>query len=591
MIAGACARHAGPPPVLTSVGRPILAMPPLASDTTGWVEATLAHLTLRERAAQMVWPSIVGDYVPVDDERWARIVRWVREDRVGGFTVSVGSPLDIAAKLDAMQHLASVPLLFGADLEAGAGFRARGGVFLPNVIELGGATWTPPLMAVGATGDTVLAYQLGRMTALEGRALGIHIVYGPVLDVNNNAGNPVINVRSFGEDPALVARLGAAFIRGVQDNGMLATGKHFPGHGDTDVNSHLALPEVSASRAHLDSVELVPFRAAVAAGVGAVMTFHGALPALDATGVPATLSPAIIGGLLRRDLGFRGLAITDAMDMRGVLDRFGAVEAAQRAVAAGADVLIQPEDARVTIDAIVAGVEGGRYSASRVDDAARKILMLKARLAPVVGAGFDPTLIRTVVGTVAHRALADTIAARAFTLVRDVPTAIPLRAGARVLSVTVARRPDVSAGVHFDAALRAAGVSVSPAFLDADAARAPDYGAVLAMSDSVDVIIVGSYVATRWDAVSIDQSSAFVAFIQSLSAGHMPAVLVAFGNPYLLQQVPAVGVYGIAWSGAAASQTAAARALAGRAPIVGRLPISIPPVARRGEGLRRGAGR
>ena len=539
----------------------------------------------------MVWPSIIGDYVTLDDERWTRVERWIREDRVGGFTVSVGSPLDIAAKLDAMQRLSAVPLLFGADFEAGAGFRARGGVFLPNVIELGGATWTPPLMAVGATRDSSLSYALGKMTAAEGRALGFQIVYGPVLDVNNNAGNPVINVRSFGEDPVQVARLGAAFIRGVQDNGMLATGKHFPGHGDTEVNSHIALPEVRASRARLDSVELVPFRAAIAANVGAIMTFHGALPALDSSGVPATLSPVIIGKLLRGELGFRGLAITDAMDMRGVLDRFGPIEAAQRAVAAGADILIQPEDVTATIDAIVAGVQGGRYPASRVDDAARRVLGAKFRLAARGVQSLDVAAIRSTVGTKAHRALADTIAARAFTLVRDAQVAIPIIGGARVLSVTVARRADLTAGTLFDATLRAAGWPVRSAYIDADAETDADYAAARASADSADVVVVGSYVATRWDAASISQSNAFLTFMNSLQARVRGPILIAFGNPYLAQQVPDVPAYAVAWSGSAASQVAAARALMGRAAIGGTLPISIPPVALRGAGLRRGVAR
>jgi beta-N-acetylhexosaminidase len=417
--------------------------------------------------------------------------------------------------------------------------------------------------------------------------LGVHIVYGPVLDVNNNAGNPVINVRSFGEDPALVARLGAAFIRGVQDNGLLATGKHFPGHGDTEVNSHLALPEVKASRARLDSVELVPFRAAIAAGVGAIMTFHGALPALDPSGVPATLSPAIIGTLLRGDMDFRGIAITDAMDMRGVLDRFGAVEAAQRAVGAGADILIQPEDVRVTIDAIVAGVERGRYSAARVADAARRILGVKARLIAGGLRGLDVAAIRGVVGTQEHRALADTIAARAFTLVRDARAAVPLNPGARVVSVTVARRADLIAGTYFDATLRAAGHRVQSVYIDADAGTAADYAAAQASVDSADAVIVGSYLATRWDAASIAQSGAFVAFVRSLQATARGPVLVTFGNPYLLQQVPDVSAYAVAWSGGASAQTAAARALTGKAAITGTLPISIPPVVVRGSGLRR----
>ena len=214
--------------------------------------------------------------------------------------MSVGSPIEIAAKLNALQRMSDLPLLVGGDLETGAGYRARGGYFLPNGIDLGGAVLFPPEMAIGATRDTMLAYEQGRITAIEGRALGFHIDFAPVLDVNNNPANPVISTRSFGEDPALVAQLGAAFIRGVQEHGMIATGKHFPGHGDTGTNSHLALPVVRVSRARLDSVELVPFKAAVKANVGAIMTFHGSMPALDSSGVPGTLSHNVLTSLLAR---------------------------------------------------------------------------------------------------------------------------------------------------------------------------------------------------------------------------------------------------------------------------------------------------
>ena len=219
-----------------------------------WVDSVLATLSLREKAAQMVWPTVMGNYTPGDSREWQRVRHEIETGKVGGYTISVGSPMELAAKLNAMQEMAEVPLIFGADLEAGAGFRARGGYFIPNAIDLGGAVVFPPEMALGATGDTSLAYQQGRLTAVEGRALGIHIAYTPVLDVNNNPANPVINTRSFGEDPAMVARLGASLIRGIQDHGMIATAKHFPGHGDTGVNSHLALPVVSVSRSRLDSV-------------------------------------------------------------------------------------------------------------------------------------------------------------------------------------------------------------------------------------------------------------------------------------------------------------------------------------------------
>jgi len=270
-----------------------------------------------------VWPFMLGDYVATDAPSWTQLERLVVQEQVGGFIVSVGSPLDIATKINALQRMARVPLLFSADFETGVGFRVRGGYFVPNAIDLGGATVFPLQMALGAARDTTLAYDVGRITALEGRALGIHVSFGPVLDVNNNPANPVIGARSFSEDPRLTARLGAALVRGVQEHGMLATGKHFPGHGDTETNSHLELSTVTASRARLDSVELVPFRAAISAGIGAIMTYHGILPALDSSGVPATLSPRVLTGLLRDSLGYGGVLITDAMDMAGVLRQFG----------------------------------------------------------------------------------------------------------------------------------------------------------------------------------------------------------------------------------------------------------------------------
>ncbi|HZI42481.1 MAG TPA: glycoside hydrolase family 3 N-terminal domain-containing protein, partial [Gemmatimonadaceae bacterium] len=293
----------------------------MSAAVVSWTDSVLSSLSLRDKAAQLVWPMVFGDYAATASTNWSRSQSFVANDHIGGLVMSVGSPMEIAQKLNAMQRLSTVPLLVGADLEFGAGYRARGGYFLPNAIDLGGATIFPPEMGVGASRDSSIAYEQGRVTALEGRALGIHIAFAPILDVNNNPANPVIGMRSFGEDPRLVADMGQALIHGLQEHGVLATGKHFPGHGDTDENSHLTITTVHASRAHIDSVELVPFRRAIAAGIDGMMTFHGLVPALDTASVPATLNPAIMTGLLRKQLGFKGLLITDAMDMNGVLSR------------------------------------------------------------------------------------------------------------------------------------------------------------------------------------------------------------------------------------------------------------------------------
>jgi len=548
-------------------------------------------MTPRERAAQIVWPSVFGDYVSGDSPQWRRLTQYVEQEKVGGFTISVGSPTEVAAKLNGLQAMSKVPLLFGADLEAGAGFRARGGYFVPNAIDLGGASLFPPEMAIGATHDTTLAYEEGRLTALEGRALGIHIAYAPVLDVNNNPDNPVINTRSYGEDPALAARMGVAFIHGLQDHGMIATGKHFPGHGDTGTNSHLALPVVTVSRSRLDTVELVPFRAAVNAGVGAIMSFHGAMPALDSSNVPGTLSPKVLTGLLRGEMGFKGIIISDAMDMRGVLDTYGSDEAVKRAIAAGIDVLIQPLDVSKTIDAVLAGVSEGRYTQARIDSSARRVLETKRRLGLAKAKLVDLNALRFAVGDSSNAQTARIIAEKSITLVRDSLHQIPLMVDtAKVLSITLARRADLSAGNAFNSELRQHLSKLRSEFAATEDA-ALNYPRLIAAADSADVTIVSSYVGQSWDATSASTPEAFTNFVRTLTEHGRKPIVVAFGNPYLLQQLPWIGTYLVAWGGFPVSQVAAAHALLGASSISGHLPISIPPHVNRGAGEERAAQR
>ncbi|MBK9410423.1 MAG: hypothetical protein IPN47_20730 [Gemmatimonadetes bacterium] len=544
---------------------------------------------MRDKVAQLVWPWILGDYVATSSAEWTRVAKLVTEQHVGGIIISVGSPTDVAVKLNALQRLSALPLLASADLETGAGFRFRGGYFLPNAIDLGGATSFPWQMALGAIGDTTLAYEYGRITAEESRALGVHIAYGPVLDVNNNPANPVIGARSFSEDPALTARLGIAVTRGIQDHGMLATGKHFPGHGDTETNSHLALATVTATRARLDSVELVPFKAVIGAGIGGIMTFHGFLPALDSAQVPATLSPAVMTSLLRDQLRFDGLLISDAMDMAGVVQRFGADEAAKRAIAAGNDILLMPADIPGTIDAVLAGITEGRYDESRIDASARRVLALKHRFDLHTTRVVDVERVRSVVGSDANIAVANTIASRAFVLARDSSSLVPFaRDGRRprVLSVSYARRSDLGAGVAFNAQLRGGVRSLSTAFVNADDA-APNYAPLLAEAAKADVVVVGSYVNITSETATATAPRAFVEFVEALQKRRAKVIVVSYGTPYLLMQVPTVGTYAIAWGGSPASQRAAARALLGTQPITARLPISIPPLLPFGAGERR----
>ena len=576
-----------------------------------WVDSVLATMSAHDKAAQLVWPQLFGDYTPASSAGWERVRQLISHDHVGGFIMSIGSPIETAVKINAMQRLSTLPLVFGADYETGVGFRQRGGYFLPNNIYLGGGTIFPYQMALGATRDTSLAYEQGRITAIEGRALGVHIAFAPVLDVNNNPANPVIGMRSFGEDPHLVAAMGQALIHGLQDHGMVATGKHFPGHGDTDENSHLTITTVHASRARIDSVELVPFRGAIAGGVQGMMTFHGLVPALDTASIPASLNPAIMTGLLRKQLGFNGLLITDAMDMNGVLSRvsvpantgqtvtgnYGAqiknalsiAEACKLAVAAGADILLMPSDVPAAIDAVVEGVRQGRFTQARVDSSVRRVLEIKQRLGLERRRLVDLDSVRAIVGDTEHVRVAASAAQRSITLARDSLSLVPLaRAGTgtaapRVLSITIATRTDLAAGATFNAELRASASSLRTELVNPEDST-PGLDRLLNASDSSDVTIVGSYLSTCSSVTNPNAPEPIAAFMRTLVQRHPRTIIVAFGNPYLLQQVPSASTYVVAWGGFPVSQAAAAHALLGSAPVGGRLPISIPPLLRFGAG-------
>ena len=583
---------------------------PTASPTS-WVDSLMATMSPRDKAAQLVWPQVFGDYTPASSASWTRIEQLVDQHHVGGFIMSIGSPIETAEKINAMQRLSRLPLVFGADYETGVAFRQRGGYFLPNNIYLGGGTMFPPQMALGATRDTSLAYQQGRITAVEGRALGVHVAFAPVLDVNNNPGNPVIGMRSFGEDPHLVARMGAALIHGLQEHGMVATGKHFPGHGDTDENSHLTLTTVHASRARIDTVELVPFRTAIAAGLQGMMTFHGIIPALDATQIPATLNPAIMTGLLRKQLGFDGLLITDAMDMNGVLSRvslgqsgksgravqgsYGTInnsvslaEACTLAIAAGADILLMPSDVPVAIDAVVSGVRDGRFTQARVDSSVRRVLEIKRRLGLDRRRFVDLDTVRALVGDTANMLFAADVARRAVTLAKDSLDLVPVvRVGMaqapRVLSITIATRTDLPAGAAFNAEVRRAVPSLRTALVNPEDSS-PNFARLLSLADSSDIAIVSSYITTGTNVSNPSAPEPIARFMRDLVQRHPRTIIVAFGNPYLLQQVPAASSYLVGWGGFPVSQTAAGRAIVGAAPISGRLPISVPPLLPFGAG-------
>jgi beta-N-acetylhexosaminidase len=589
LVAVVAACHAAPPPRNPQPVPYLVSENALSAGARAWVQHTLDRLTLRQKVGQMIMPWLDGGYLPAEGVAFDSLAQWVQDYGIGGVVVSIGPPLEIAQKLNRLQRLADVPLLVATDMEHGPGMRLHAGVALPYGMDLGGGTRFPPVMGLGATGDERLAYEMGRVTAEEARAVGIQLSFSPVVDVNNNPANPIINTRSYGEDPQAVARMAAAQIRGMQDNGLMATAKHFPGHGDTNVDSHIALPRLDIDLARADTVELVPFRRAIATGVTAVMSAHIAFPAITGDSLrPATLSPKMLTGLLQDSLGFHGLIVTDALNMGAIVSTYGAGDAAVMAVKAGADVLLMPE-MPAALDAVVAAVHDGDLAEARIDRSVRKLLVLKARAGLERRRTVDVARVDDVVGAPEHRAIAQEIAQRSITVARDRERLLPLAGddSMRVLSITYSDDVDPLAGVAFNRVLRQGLPALVTATLPADPAPAT-LDSLLVAADSAGLVLFSPFVRVRSSKGTVAVDSTVAAFVEHL-VEQRPTIVTAFGNPYIFSQFPDVGTYVLAWGQDAVCQDAAAHALLGDAPVDGRLPISIPPYLKRGTGIQLGA--
>jgi len=572
----ACAASAAPAPTPVA---PLPSIPTVpAPAPVDPVQRLLDSLSLRAKVGQLVMPWIPGTYSADDDPGFLKARAWVDSLQVGGIIVSIGSPLDIAAKLDALQRHAKLPLLVASDLEGGTAMRFNGGTAFPTN------------MGVAATGRESDAYEMGRITAEEGRAVGIHLVFAPVADVNNNAANPIINTRSFGGDAAAVAALVSAEVRGLQEHGMLATAKHFPGHGDTGTDTHIELPVIDAPWSRLDSVELVPFRAAIKSNVAAVMSAHIALPGVDSGKIrPATLTPTILTGVLRDSLGFKGLVVTDALDMGGIVRTYGPGEAAVLAILAGADLILQPPDARTAIDAVVAAVGQGRITQARLDQSVRRVLEMKRRTGLFKRRTVNLDSIMARVGTAEHQAMARDVTQRSLVLVRDSGNVLArLRAAPQpVTLLTYADDPSSGLGGTLAGALRSAGYTVTTFRLWPSSGPASYDSARTALAASPVAVVAASIRVSAWSGtISLPPQ---VADLVHANAAIQPTVLVSFGSPYLLTQAPGVQSYLLAWAARPINEQAVAAALTGTAEIGGRLPIELDSAIAIGTGLRLGA--
>ena len=583
------------------------ARPPLDMAAEKGVQDTLKRMTLDEKVGQLLLPSIDAVITSTDSDIYEKKLHLVRDLKVGAIHVFGGSealpsellnpnygtggsasrrgdPLAAATLLNRLQQASAIPLLTTADFEGGAGY------------ILDGATRLPREMAIAATRDPQLAFKAGQVAGTEARAVGVTVDFYPIFDVNNNPRNPIINIRSFGEDVGLVSEMGIAYMRGVQAGGVLATAKHFPGHGDTDVDTHLGLAKIDYPRERLDKVELAPFRAAVDAGIDAVMSAHIILAALDPTpGLPATLSRPILTGLLRGEMKFDGLIFTDSMMMNAITKNFGNEKAAVMAVKAGADFVVHPPDEDAAFKAIKAAVESGEIPREQIDRSVERILRAKARLGLQRSRTVDVNAVETTIGGRAHEAVNAEICERALTLLKDDRNQVPLQVGkdASILYLSVLDYPsgwrEGAPSRTFVPELKKRWSRVTAVEIS-EKTTPNEFDLVRALARRSDAVVASVFVRIASFSGRMDLSPQAAQLLESIASDQQkPFVTVVFGNPYTAMALPKLPAEILTYEYTEAMEAAAVRALAGETAIGGKLPITLPGMYQFGYGMTREA--
>jgi len=577
----------------------------LTHDGEKWAQKTLHKLTLEEKIGQvfMVWCR--ASFLNVENPEYLQWRDAMQKYHVGSFAMTVhvdgpfllrSEPYEAAELLNRLQHDSKLPLLFAADFERGVATRLMGTTVFPHA------------MAFGADGKEVDAEAFGRITAEEARSIGIHWNFFPDADVNSNPVNPIINTRSFGEDPKQVGDLVAAYIKGAHQAGMLTTVKHFPGHGDTATDSHLGVASVNVDRAHLDSIELPPFRQAIQAGVDSVMVAHVTVPALDPDpNHVATISPAVVSELLEKQLGFKGIIVTDALDMAGLTHLFASNigRAAVEAFKAGNDLLLIPADLGASYTAMLQAARSGEISAERLDRSVLKILKAKASLGLQDARLVDLNAISTAVGKPENLTYGQQIAESAVTVVRDNGKVLPLKSNGtvkaglpyttqeethnRVVAVLFSDDVRTDSGRAFGRELRARIPDAHVIYVDPRVAAGMT-DEVMKAVDEAQQVVAAVYVIPTAGKVgnSVAMADATGTLLQQvLDHAAEKTAVVAMGNPYLAADFPKIENYMCTFSNATVSEVGAVKALFGEIAIRGHLPVSIPNVAARGAGIER----
>lgn len=548
-------------------------------------QALLKPLSLRDRVAQLILAPAFADPEPATSTEVKRYQHWVRDLHIGGLIINesvqngqarAAEAYALAVFLNRMQKMSKLPLLVGSDFERAASFRVNDSVRFPYN------------MAYGAAGDFEDARIEGQEAAREARALGVNWIFAPVADVNSNPENPIINIRSYGEDPQAVSRFVAAYIDGAHSdpkNPVLATAKHFPGHGDTDTDSHLGLARLDKDREHMDAIELKPFETAIAHGVDSIMTAHMAVPAIEPEDIPATVSPRVLTDLLRTELHFQNLIVTDAMNMKGLTDQFKGGEASVRAIEAGADVLLMPSDPEQAIRAVVVAVGSGRIPRKRIDESAARVLAAKIRLGLTKKRSVDLDAIADVIQSPEAAASAQRASDGAVTLLKNDGSLVPLSSpNSDCVILAVEQHTSVS-GQRFrqDFARRAPQSRIW--FVDGTMPEA-ELEASLPPAGSCSTVIFAAFVSVAAEKGSVALPGSLATFLQKLTEGSLPVVFVSAGNPYLLASAPKVAAYMATFSVTQPSESSAVKALFGEIAISGRMPVTIPGFAALGDGIQ-----
>jgi len=582
---------------------------PIHLDRAGekWAEKTLQKLSTQEKVGQLFMVWVRAQFLNQDSETYTQLREAIDKYHVGSFAMTVpvdgpflikSEPYEAAMLLNRLQQDSKLPLLFAADFERGVTMRLNGPTIFPHA------------MAFGAAGKPEYAEAFGRITAEEARAVGIHWNFFPVADVNSNPVNPVINTRSFGEDPEQVGDLVAAYIKGAHEGGMLATAKHFPGHGDTATDSHLGVARVNGDLAHLKAIELPPFQKAIDSGVDSIMVAHVSVPALEPDpNRVATISPAVVTDLLKKQMKFKGIVTTDALDMAGLTRLFASDvgRAAVEAFKSGNDLLLIPADLEASYKAMVKAVESGEISTARLDESVLKILKTKAALGLQQARLVDVVAIAKAVGKPENMATGQQIADDAVTLVRDNGKLLPLKAvgtskgGLPYMTteevhnhlVVVVLSEDVrtDAGRMLARQVRSRVPDANVIYVDPRIAGAMTVE-VLKAADEAQAVIAGVYVIPTpgglKNSVAVADATGILLNRLVEHAGSKMAV-VAMGNPYVAADFPGIQNYLCTFSNATVSEESAVKALFGEIPIRGHLPVGIPNVAERGAGIERRA--